>query len=267
MSKHLPATLGVVAMLLPSTALAKERSELEKSSFPHPASLRLVMQLITDQEAKLPDNEETNSDILAKERSALESASVKAATDCVAEAALKTPNIITLYREDRLDEVTDRIVLHSGACDKPLTVMRLLHDRLYGEGTGRRFLRDYLAVWPRAVGERIEARKNGKIGIFLAPKVFLVNPAPTAGLIKSPFNFKIRFETSGRTKIDLDSIVITYKKVPPIDLTQRLKPFLQTSGIILEGMEAPAGNHRIRVDIKDSDGRVGWTEFTLKVSK
>jgi SH3-like domain-containing protein len=35
--------------------------------------------------------------------------------------------------------------------------MRLLHDRLYGEGTGRIFLRgDYLADLPRAVGERIK---------------------------------------------------------------------------------------------------------------
>ena len=113
MSKYLPATLGLAAMLLASTALAKERS-------------------------------------------ALESASVKAATDCVATAALKDPNITTLYREDRLDEVTDRIVLHSSVCDNPLRAMRLLHDRLYGQGTGRTFLRgDYLADLPRAVRERI----------------------------------------------------------------------------------------------------------------
>ena len=32
MSKYLPATLGIAAMLLASTALAKERSDLEKSS-------------------------------------------------------------------------------------------------------------------------------------------------------------------------------------------------------------------------------------------
>jgi hypothetical protein len=97
------------------------------------------------------------STALAKERSALESASVKAATDCVAAAALNNSNITTLYREDRLDEVTDWIVLKSDACDNPLRAMRLLHDRLYGEGTGRIFLRgDYLADLPRAVGERIK---------------------------------------------------------------------------------------------------------------
>jgi hypothetical protein len=87
----------------------------------------------------------------------LESATVKAATDCVAKVALNNPNITTLYREDRLNEVTDWIVLRSSACDSPLRAMRLLHDRLYGEGTGRIFLRgDYLADLPRAVGERIK---------------------------------------------------------------------------------------------------------------
>ena len=45
--------------------------------------------------------------------------------------------------------------------------MRLLHDRLYGAGTGRRFLLgDYLADLPRAVRERIsdeiEKRMAGK---------------------------------------------------------------------------------------------------------
>jgi hypothetical protein len=96
------------------------------------------------------------SPAMAKERSALESASVKAASDCVAAAALKDPNIVNLYRENRLKEITNRIVLQSSACNSPLTAMRLLHDRLYGAGTGRVFLLgDYLADLPRAVGERI----------------------------------------------------------------------------------------------------------------
>ena len=126
MSKYLPATLGIAAMLLASTALAKERS-------------------------------------------ALESASVKAATDCVATDALKDPNITTLYREDRLDEVTDRIVLHSSVCDNPLRAMRLLHDRLYGQGTGRTFLRgDYLADLPRAVHDRI--------GVEIARRIIAARP-------------------------------------------------------------------------------------------
>jgi hypothetical protein len=81
MSKYLPAALGITALLIASTALANDRSELERSS-------------------------------------------VKAATDCVAAAALNNPNIISLYQEDRLKEVTDWIVLRSSACDNPIRTMR-----------------------------------------------------------------------------------------------------------------------------------------------
>jgi hypothetical protein len=97
------------------------------------------------------------STALAEARSELEKSGVKAATDCVAQAALNNPNIVSLYQEDRLREVTDRIVLHSTVCENPLRAMQLLHDRIYGDGTGRRFLRgDYLDDLPRAVHERIK---------------------------------------------------------------------------------------------------------------
>jgi hypothetical protein len=100
----------------------------------------------------------------------LESASVKAATDCVAKAALNNPKITTLYREDRLNEVTDWIVLRSSACDSPLRAMRLLHDQLYGQGTGQVFLRgDYLADLPRAVGERIKVAFGAQARAPLPP--------------------------------------------------------------------------------------------------
>ena len=121
MSKYLPATLGIAAMLLASTSLAQGRSELEKSS-------------------------------------------IKAASDCVAEAALNNPNIVTFYRENRLKRVTDWIVLKSSACDNPLKAMRMLHDRLYGAGTGRRFLLgDYRDDLPRAVRERISDEMESRM--------------------------------------------------------------------------------------------------------
>jgi hypothetical protein len=93
---------------------------------------------------------------LSIERSGSEKSSIKAATDCVAQAALRNPDIITLHRQNRLHEVTDWIVLHSNVCDKPLTAMRLLHDKIYGKGSGRVFLEGaFLADLPRTVGERI----------------------------------------------------------------------------------------------------------------
>jgi hypothetical protein len=104
-----------------------------------------------------------------------------------------------------------------------------------------------------------------RAGITRGPKVVLVNPAATAGFISSPFNLRIRFDTFGRTKVDVDSIVVTYKKRPAIDLTQRIKSFIQPTGINLDGVLVPPGEHRIRIDLKDTDDQSGFTEFTLKV--
>jgi len=104
------------------------------------------------------------SPALAKKRSALETTSIKAVTDCVAAAALNNPKIVDLYRENKLKRVTDWIVLKSDACENPLTAMRLLHDRLYGRGTGREFLLgDYLADLPRAVAERIRPEVQNRL--------------------------------------------------------------------------------------------------------
>ena len=110
------------------------------------------------------------SSALAVERGELEKSSIKAASDCVAQTALNNPNIVTLYRENRLKQVTDWIVLKSDACDNPLRAMRLLHDRLYGAGTGRAFLLgDYLKDLPRAVRERIsDDMENRTAGESLA---------------------------------------------------------------------------------------------------
>src|SRR5215211_6749786 len=64
-------------------------------------------------------------------------------------------------------------------------------------------------------------------GLSRGPKIILINPAPIAGFITSPFTLKVRFETFGSAKIDPEGIVMTYLKRPPIDLTQRIKSFIR----------------------------------------
>ena len=39
-------------------------------------------------------------------------------------------------------------------------------------------------------------------GISRGPKILLVTPPATAGMIRSPFNLRIRFENHGGTRID-----------------------------------------------------------------
>jgi hypothetical protein len=103
-------------------------------------------------------------------------------------------------------------------------------------------------------------------GISRGPKIHLINPAANAGFVKSPFNLKIRFESFGGANIDSDSVLVTYEKIPRIDLTQRIRPSLRPTGINMENAEAPPGEHHILVEVKDSDGRTGWSEFTIRIA-
>jgi hypothetical protein len=103
-------------------------------------------------------------------------------------------------------------------------------------------------------------------GITRGPMIMVVSPAPGAGLVTSPLHFKIRFEGRGGAKIDVASALVTYEKIPAIDLTQRIKAFIGPDGIDIENAEVPPGSHRIRIDVTDSDGRTGSTDLTFTVT-
>jgi hypothetical protein len=79
-------------------------------------------------------------------------------------------------------------------------------------------------------------------------------------------HFQLKFETFGGAKIDPDSVKVTYLRTPNVDLTSRVKPFVQPTGIDIPDVELPVGDHMVRVDIKDTDGRVGSISFVLKVA-
>ena len=100
-------------------------------------------------------------------------------------------------------------------------------------------------------------------GILRGPKIQFVADGDT---VHSPTRLHLKFESFGGTKIDPDSVKVTYLRTPNVDLTPRLKPFIQANGIDIPDAELPQGEHMLRVDLKDSDGRPGTTSFVLKVS-
>lgn len=100
-------------------------------------------------------------------------------------------------------------------------------------------------------------------GITRGPKIeFVASNEP----IHSPMHLQLRFESYGGAKIDPDSVRVTYLRTPNVDLTGRVKAFVQPAGIDIPDVELPVGDHMVRVDIKDSDGRFGSTSFILKVA-
>ena len=79
-------------------------------------------------------------------------------------------------------------------------------------------------------------------------------------------HLKLKFKTFGGSAIDLGAFQATYIKEPAVDLTARLKPFAQQTGIDIPDAQLPPGEHFIQLGIKDSDGRAVTKIFKLKVA-
>ena len=99
-------------------------------------------------------------------------------------------------------------------------------------------------------------------GITRGPKVDVVTGA---GQLKSPTRLQLNSSPMAAQRSIPDSVKMTYLRTPNVDLTPRVRSFVQPTGIDMPEVELPAGEHMVRVDIKDTDGRVGTTSFILKV--
>jgi hypothetical protein len=105
------------------------------------------------------------------------------------------------------------------------------------------------------------AAKPPSRAITRGPGVKLASPEAVSGA----FPFKVAFEPRGESKIDLASVKVEYLKGNGVDLTERLKPGIKPAGIEIPAAAAPAGEHPIRVTVRDSEGRMGTAEFKLVV--
>jgi hypothetical protein len=99
------------------------------------------------------------------------------------------------------------------------------------------------------------------------PSAVVVSPPPNAGVVKSPLSLKVKLEAHGGSKVDPDSVVVTYKKTPLIDITQRIMPFISADGIEVPDAEVPPGRHEFHIELKDKDGRLGGADFSFQVGK
>ncbi|MBB1092633.1 hypothetical protein HUU61_15220 [Rhodopseudomonas palustris] len=101
-------------------------------------------------------------------------------------------------------------------------------------------------------------------GITRGPKIEL--DADDKVVLRAPLHLKLKFKTYGGSAIDLGALQATYIKEPAVDLTTRLKPFAQQTGIDIPDAQLPPGEHFIQILIKDSDGRAVTKVFKLKVA-
>lgn len=119
-----------------------------------------------------------------------------------------------------------------------------------------------MAAAPAAVDGEITAKSVSR-----GPSIRLIAPSPNASNLTSPLALKIAFEAHGGAKINLTSFSMVYLKTPAVDLLPRLKAGLTESGIDLQGVELPVGDHAFKIMLKDSEGRQSTAQFTLKITR
>ena len=101
--------------------------------------------------------------------------------------------------------------------------------------------------------------------ITRGPRIDLAGP--DASEARSPLRLQLKFRGFGGATINLDSLRVTYLKMPNVDLTSRIKPYAQPTGIEIPDAEAPPGEHLVRVEVHDSEGRRTATTFLLSVAR
>jgi hypothetical protein len=99
-------------------------------------------------------------------------------------------------------------------------------------------------------------------GITRAPRIDLVAENEP---VRSPMHFQLKFAAFGGARIDPESVKLTYLRTTNIDLTARVASFVQAAGIDIPEAELPVGEHTVRVDVRDSDGRASSTSFVLRI--
>ena len=103
------------------------------------------------------------------------------------------------------------------------------------------------------------ATRSGSFG----PEIELVAPGSEANL-KSPLPLQVKFISRGAA-IDQNSFRLYYLKLPVVDLTDRVKPHLTSTGVSMPQAEVPPGTHVLRFHLRDMQGRMTtkYIKFTV----
>ena len=101
-------------------------------------------------------------------------------------------------------------------------------------------------------------------GVMRGPAIELLAPSDNAA--KSPMIFHVKFRAHNGATIDPASVTVVYLKAKPVDLTERVRPYVTAEGIDIKDAEVPPGTHLFRIFARDSEGRGGTQTIKLSVT-
>jgi hypothetical protein len=117
-----------------------------------------------------------------------------------------------------------------------------------------------LAPAPQAGRGILEA---GRDDLSIGPVIDVVEPA-NGGRAPMPIQVLIHFSPR-LVPIDLGSLKVTLVKFIPIDITDRIRPFVTAEGIDVKEAKIPPGKHRVRIALSDRSGEFSVKEITFEV--
>lgn len=97
------------------------------------------------------------------------------------------------------------------------------------------------------------------------PGIDAIAPPPIG--VSGTFRLAVKFKPRNSVAIDPESVRVTYRRQPEVDLTARLKPFVTAAGIEAPAVIVPPGKHVIVIEATDKEGRIGRSQMTLTVAE
>ncbi len=91
-------------------------------------------------------------------------------------------------------------------------------------------------------------------------------PTPGKGVDGKPFRLSVRFMASNGVPVDPATVRVFYRSQPPVDITERIKPYITPAGIDAPSVLVPTGEHVLEIEAADKEGRVGRRQLTLTVA-
>ena len=121
---------------------------------------------------------------------------------------------------------------------------------------------------PAYRGPRVGMAPGAKTrSINLGPRFVVIAPAASAGklIAHRPVALHIQFQPAEGASIDVASLKVTYLRLWGIDITDRVRPYVNDHGIDIDNADIPKGDHSIEIEIRDTLGRAGKEVLKLTV--
>lgn len=134
------------------------------------------------------------------------------------------------------------------------------------------FAADFELVTTGEYTESVNAGENPKFD-FMAkavpggPRIKVLAPLDSNGVLESPVDIEVAFETATGVSIDMSSLKIYYLMFIKKDVTGRIMEHatVGSNSIRAEGAKLPSGEHKFLIEIRDSEKRLGSQKIIVKV--